>query len=586
MSTPNFTDGARKALLDSNDLASKYAHPQILPVHLAVSLLCPLLDESQDQQTNVASVPLFKQVVELAHGDPELLHRSLLKLLVRQPTHDQTTEHVGLSPALAKVIRTASELSKTQNKRDGYAAIEHLILAVTEDSQVQQALSDANVQNAKQIELAVQQICGSKQIDSTTAYSESESENTNLRKFTIDMIALVREGKIDSVLSHSGETRQVMQILSRRTKNNPILIGEPGVGKTTLVAGLARLICNADAPASLLHCRLLSLDMVSLIAGCKYPAECEERMMGVLKEVEESKDTIILFIDNIHFIMDAASSRDQAIGAAKLLKLMLASGKLHRCIGATTNMEYRKYMEKDQVFRRFQQVVVTEPSVSETIYILRSLKAKYEVHHAVTIYDGAIVAAAKLAARYLKDRRLPDSAIDLIDEAAAAVRITRESQPEPLGTLERKLQRLQVEIHALDGERDEASKAQLEVAKQEAVNCAKDLRPLHEKYDSEKKRSKEIWDAKVKLDSLIAARVAAEQSRDAVTVADLEYFAIPEMKARIERLEAERREACAEQRARQGEVDEAWFPADAVGPAEIHELVARWTGIPLASVVI
>ncbi|GIJ91676.1 hypothetical protein Asppvi_010648 [Aspergillus pseudoviridinutans] len=586
MSATNFTDEAHKALLDSNDLASKYAHPQILPIHLAVSLLSPSLPGSKDQQAYVASVPLFKQVVELAHGDPELLHRSLFKLLIRQPTQDQITEHVSLSPALAKVIRSASELSKTQNRRDGYAAIEHLILAVTQDSQVQQALADANIPNAKLIDHAVQQICGSKQIDLTTAYSESENKNRNLSKFTIDMIAQVREGKIEPVLSHYEETRQVIQILSRRTKNNPILIGESGVGKTTLVAGLAHLICNAEAPASLLHCRLLSLDMGSLIAGCKYPGEFEERMMGVLKEVEESKDTIILFIDDIHFIMDAPSSSDGGMGAAKLLKLMLASGKLHRCIGATTNMEYRKYMEKDQVFRRFQQVLVTEPSVSETIYILRCLKAKYEVHHAVIIHDGAVVAAAKLAARYLIDRRLPDSAIDLIDEAAAAVRIARETQPQPLGNLERKLQRLQVEIHALNKGKDEASKAQLEVAKQEAVNCAKDLQPLREKYESEKKRSKEIQDAKMKLDSLIATRDAAEQSGDLQTAADMVYYAIPELKERIERMEAERTEACAEQRAHQGEVDEAWFPADAVGPAQIHELVARWTGIALTSVVI
>jgi ATP-dependent Clp protease ATP-binding subunit ClpA len=266
--------------------------------------------------------------------------------------------------------------------------------------------------------------------------------------------------------------------------------------------------------------------------------------------------------------------------AANLLKPMLARGQLH-CIGATTLTEYRKYIEKDQAFeRRFQQVLVKEPSVSETISILRGLKEKYEVHHGVNIMDGAIVAAATLAARYLTARRLPDSAVDLIDEAAAAVRVTRESEPEALDTLDRKLRQLQIEIHALERETDEASKARLEIAKQEAANVTEELRPMREKYESEKKRSKEVQDAKIKLDSLKVKRDEAERSGDTQTAADLEYYAIPETKNLIERLEADRARADAERHATAGEGGEALL-ADAVGPDQINEIVGRWTGIPV-----
>jgi ATP-dependent Clp protease ATP-binding subunit ClpA len=415
-------------------------------------------------------------------------------------------------------------------------------------------------------------------VDSKTA--DAESENENLKKFTIDMTSLAREGKIDPVIGREEEIRRVIRILSRRTKNNPVLIGEPGVGKTTIVEGLARRIVNADVPANLTQCRLLSLDVGSLVAGSKYRGEFEERMKGVLKEIEDSKDTIVLFVDEIHLLMGAGSSGEGGMDAANLLKPMLARGQLH-CIGATTLGEYRKYIEKDQAFeRRFQQVLVKEPSVPETISILRGLKEKYEVHHGVNILDGAIVAAATLAARYLTARRLPDSAVDLIDEAAAAVRVTRESEPEALDTLERKARQLQIEIHALEREQDEASKARLEAAKQEAANVAEELRPMREKYESEKKRSKEVQDAKIKLDSLKVKRDEAERSGDTVTAADLEYYAIPETKALIERLEADRAKADAERRANSGDAGEALL-ADAVGPDQINEIVARWTGIPV-----
>ncbi|KAJ5734959.1 Heat shock protein hsp98 [Penicillium malachiteum] len=582
MNGAQFTDRANKALLDSSALAEQYAHSQLLPIHLAVALLNPSQDDNGDQQPvghsshDSASIPLFRQVVEKAHGDPQLLDRSLMKLLVRLPSQDPPPESVSVSPALAKVIRSATDLSKTQ--KDSFVAIDHLIQAACQDSQVQRALADANIPNVKLIDTAVQQIRGTKRVDSKTA--DSESENENLKKFTIDMTSLAREGKIDPVIGREEEIRRVIRILSRRTKNNPVLIGEPGVGKTTIVEGLARRIVNADIPANLAQCRLLSLDVGSLVAGSKFRGEFEERMKGVLKEIEDSKDTVVLFVDEIHLLMGAGSSGEGGMDAANLLKPMLARGQLH-CIGATTLSEYRKYIEKDQAFeRRFQQVLVKEPSVPETISILRGLKEKYEVHHGVNILDGAIVTAATLASRYLTARRLPDSAVDLIDEAAAAVRVTRESEPEALDTLERKLRQLQIEIHALEREKDDASKSRLEAAKQEAANVAEELRPMREKYESEKQRSKEVQDAKIKLDSLKVKRDEAERSGDTVTAADLEYYAIPETKALIERLEIDRARADAERRANHGEAGEALL-ADAVGPDQINEIVARWTGIPV-----
>ena len=577
MNGVQFTDRANKALLDASNLAEQYAHSQLMPIHLAVALLKPAEDEATTSTGHEApALPLFRQVVERAHGDPQLLERALMKQLVRQPTQDPPPENVSISPALAKVIRSAVDLSKTQ--KDSFVAVDHLIQSVAQDRQVQQCLQEANIPNVKLIDTAVQQIRGTRRVDTKTADAEAEAEN--LAKFTIDMTALAREGKIDPVIGREEEIRRVIRILSRRTKNNPVLIGEPGVGKTTIVEGLARRIVDADVPANLAQCRLLSLDVGSLVAGSKYRGEFEERMKGVLKEIEDAKDTVVLFVDEIHLLMGAGSSGEGGMDAANLLKPMLARGALH-CIGATTLGEYRKYIEKDQAFeRRFQQVLVKEPSVQETISILRGLKEKYEVHHGVNILDSAIVSAATLAARYLTGRRLPDSAVDLIDEAAAAVRVTRESEPEALDTMERHLRQLQIEIHALEREEDEASKTRLEAARQEAANVAEELRPMREKYEREKEHSRQVQDAKIKLDSLRVKRDEAERSGDTQTAADLEYYAIPETRALIERLEVERAKADAERRAMAGETGETLL-ADAVGPDQINEIVARWTGIPV-----
>ncbi|MCJ1394079.1 Heat shock protein hsp98 [Xylographa bjoerkii] len=578
-----FTDRAQKALSDAHNLAEQYAHSQILPLHLAVSLLDPPPDESKDQQVKVdashasASAPLFRQVVERAHGDPQLLDRAMKKALVRLPSQDPPPDHVSVSPQFSKVLRSASELQKTQ--KDSFIAIDHLITALAQDSAIQRCLADANIPNTKLIDTAIQQIRGTKRVDSKTA--DSEEENENLKKFTIDMTSLAREGKIDPVIGREEEIRRVIRILSRRTKNNPVLIGEPGVGKTTVVEGLATRIVNADVPANLAACRLLSLDVGSLVAGSKYRGEFEERMKGVLKEIEQSKEMIVLFVDEIHLLMGAGSSGEGGMDAANLLKPMLARGQLH-CIGATTLNEYRKYIEKDAAFeRRFQQVLVKEPSIPETVSILRGLKEKYEVHHGVNISDGAIVAAASLAARYLTARRLPDSAVDLIDEAAAAVRVTRESQPEVLDNMERRLAQLQIEIHALEREKDDAAKTRLEQARAEAANVQEELTPLREKYETEKQRSRDIQEQKMKLDVLKVKQEEAERNKDIETASDLKYYAIPDVKALIDKLEADRARADADQYARGGGEGGTAMLTDAVGPDQINEIVARWTGIPV-----
>jgi len=572
-----FTERGKKALEDAMSLAEQYAHSQLLPVHLAISLLDPPPDQSKDQQNNPQPTSsLFRQVVERAHGDPQLLDRALKKSLVRLPSQDPPPENVSMAPSFTTVLRKASELQKTQ--KDTYIAVDHLISALCEDASIANALKEAGVPKPKLIQDAVVAIRGTKRVDSRTA--DTEEENENLAKFTIDMTAMAREGKIDPVIGREEEIRRVIRILSRRTKNNPVLIGEPGVGKTTVVEGLAQRIVNADVPDNLAACRLLSLDVGALVAGSKYRGEFEERMKGVLKEITNSKDMIVLFVDEIHLLMGAGASGEGGMDAANLLKPMLARGQLH-CIGATTLAEYRKYIEKDAAFeRRFQQVIVKEPTIAETISILRGLKEKYEVHHGVTIADSAIVAAANLAGRYLTSRRLPDSAVDLIDEAAAAVRVARESQPEIIDSLERKLRQLRIEIHALSREKDEASKARLEQAKKDAENVEEQLRPLREKYESERKRGKDIQEAKLKLDQLKVKMEDAARMGDHARAADLQYYAIPEQEQIIKKLEREKAAADVALSQNPDNIGNAMI-TDVVGPDQINEIVSRWTGIPV-----
>ena len=579
----NFTDRASKALSDAMQVAEQHDHPQLLPLHLALSLLDPAPDESKDQQqtTNAshasASQSLFRQVVERAHGDPQSFQRALKKAIVRLPSQNPPPDQISMAPSFSKVLRAAQDLQKTQ--KDTFIAVDHLILAVVQDPSVQTTLKEGNMPNVKPLQDAVQQIRGTRRVDSKTA--DAEEEHENLKKYTVDMTAMAREGKMDPVIGREEEIRRVIRILSRRTKNNPVLIGEPGVGKTTVVEGLAQRIVNLDVPDNLAACKLLSLDVSSIVAGSKYRGEFEERMKGILKEIEETKEMIVLFVDEMHLLMGAGSSGEGGMDAANMLKPMLARGQLH-CIGATTLAEYRKYIEKDAAFeRRFQQVLVKEPTVPETVSILRGLKERFEVHHGVNISDSAIVTAATLAARYLTQRRLPDSAVDLIDEAAAAVRVARESQPEILDSLERKHRQLKIEIHALQREKDDASQARLAQAKQDASNVEEELRPLREKYESERIRGKAIQEAKQKLDQLRVKKDEATRMGDDSRAADLQYYAIPEHEAYIKSLEKEKKAADAALSHSSNPDSGGSLITDVVGPDQINEIVARATGIPV-----
>lgn len=582
-SSMNFTERASKALSDAMGIAETNAHSQLLPIHLASSLFDPPPDESKDQQQSFnashgsVSVSLFRQVIERAHGDAQAFKRALNKAIVRLPSQTPAPEQISMAPSFTKVLRAANDLQKKQ--KDSFIAVDHLIMALTEDATLQQIFKEGNILNMKVIHDAISQIRGNKRVDSKTADTEEDFEN--LKKFTIDMTAMAREGKIDPVIGRDEEIRRVVRILSRRTKNNPVLIGEPGVGKTTVIEGLAQRIVNNDVPDNLSVCKLLSLDVGSLVAGSKYRGEFEERMKGLLKEIEESKEFIVLFVDEIHLLMGAGSSGEGGMDAANLLKPMLARGQLH-CIGATTLSEYRKYIEKDAAFeRRFQQVLVKEPSVTETISILRGLKDKYEVYHGITISDAAIVTAATLAARYLTQRRLPDSAVDLIDEAAAAVRTERESLPEALDKLNRKLQQINIEIHALTREQDEASKARLAQAKQDASNIEEELRPLREKYESERARGKAIQEAKIKLEQLKVKKDDATRLGDDARAADLQYYAIPEQERHIKSLESDKAAADAALTSSENPDSGGSLITDIVGPDQINEIVARATGIPI-----
>ncbi|KAF4510352.1 hypothetical protein G6O67_002245 [Ophiocordyceps sinensis] len=497
-------------------------------------------------------------------------------MLVRLPSQDPAPEQISPSPSYHAVLRKAMELQKVQ--KDTYIGVDHLITALADESNIQTALREGNVPKAKLVQDAVQAIRGTKRVDSKTA--DTEQENENLSKFTIDMTAMARDKMMDPVIGREEEIRRVVRILSRRTKNNPVLIGEPGVGKTTVVEGLAQRIVNRDVPDNLKHCKLLSLDVGALVAGSKYRGEFEERMKGVLKEIQDSKEMIVLFVDEIHLLMGAGSSGDGGMDAANLLKPMLARGQLH-CIGATTLAEYRKYVEKDAAFeRRFQQVIVKEPTIPETVSILRGLKERYDRHHRVTILDSALVASTNLAARYLTSRRMPDSAIDLVDEAAAAVRVARESQPEIIDSLDRKLRQLKIEIAALEKEHDEASKTRLQQARKDAKNVEEELEPLREKYQNEIKRSEQIHQAKVKLDELEKRLEDAANNGEHAKAADLKYGAIPEQETVIKELEARKAAADAALNATGADSGGAMV-TDIVTADHINEIVARWTGIPV-----
>ncbi|KAG6851063.1 hypothetical protein H0H93_002955 [Arthromyces matolae] len=571
-------------------LAKDYANAQVYPVHIAFVLINEGGQEpisSGIQQSSI--VPLFVSVIQRAGGDPVAVKRALQKAIVRIPTQSPPPDETSLSSATLKVLREAQNIQKTMH--DSYIAQDHLLRALVKDSTISVLLKELGLTDAILI-TAIDHIRGNRRVESKSAEQGFDA----LSKYAVDLTALAEEGKIDPVIGRDNEIRRAIRILCRRTKNNPVLIGEPGVGKTSIAEGLAQRIVKRDVPASLIA-RLYSLDMGALMAGAKYKGEYEERIKSVLNEVEKAANEggpgVILFIDELHLIMAGRGSEGGGMDAANLFKPLLARGKL-RCIGATTLAEYRKYIETDAALeRRFAQVIVNEPTVPETISILRGIREKYEVHHGVRILDGALISAAQLAHRYLTSRRLPDSAIDLVDEACArysyqlvipfqvradhhgSVRVTRETEPEEIDTLQRRKLELEVEIHALEREKDAASKDRLKVAQKAVSDVEEKLQPLRAAYENEKKQGDEINELRRKIDELRVKVEDAERRRDLETASDLKYYAIPDLQSRLEKLEAKK---TAEDTAAGG-------GADSVTPEQIAEIVARWTHIPVTRLV-
>ncbi|KAI0689592.1 P-loop containing nucleoside triphosphate hydrolase protein [Cytidiella melzeri] len=554
----DFTDKTSATITAAVQLAKDYANSQVHPAHIAFVLLNEGADDNSPNQS------LFASVVQRAGGDVAVVKRALQKIIVRLPSQQPAPDDVSFSSASLKVLREAQSIQKTMH--DSYIAQDHLLMALLKDPSITPILKEAGLTEAA-LKTQIDASRGNRRVETKNAEEGFDA----LNKYATDLTALANEGKIDPVIGRDNEIRRVVRILCRRTKNNPVLIGEPGVGKTAIAEGLAQRIVNRDVPASLIG-RLYSLDMGALMAGASHRGEYEERIKAVLDEVEKAADQgtgIILFIDELHLIMQSGGGMD----AANLFKPLLARGKL-RCIGATTLAEYRKYIEKDAAFeRRFAQVIVNEPTVTDTISILRGIREKYEVHHGVRIMDGALIQAATLAHRYLTSRRLPDSAIDLVDEACASVRVTRETAPEAIDKLQRRKLELEVEIHALEREKDQASKDRLKLARKAIADVDDQLQPLQAAYEAEKHRGDEINTVRRRIDELKAKADDAERRYDLATASDLRYYAIPELQNRLSQLETSKSE------------EQAETGKDAVTPDQIAEIVGRWTGIPVTKLM-
>lgn len=579
MASTDFTDKAAVSLQNAIQLAKDHAHPHVTPNHIALALLTddnPAARSASRPATpsggNGASAAdsLFKSVLSKAGVPSDKVEQALRNALRKTPQQNPPPDDISLNGAAAKVLKKAESLKSDQH--DSFVAQDHILLALLEDSGVEALLKTAGLANKQLLKTAITQARGNRRVDSKNAEQGFEA----LQKYCIDMTSLAEEGKLDPVIGRDETVRRLVRVLSRRTKNNAALIGPAGVGKTAVAEALAQRIADRDVPPSLIG-RLLSLDTGALMAGAKYKGEYEERVKSVLDEIEKAQESgtgIILFIDEFHLIM-AGREGSAGMDAANLIKPALARGKL-RCIGATTLDEYRQYIEKDPAFeRRFQVVQVDEPTVDQCIAILRGIKEKYENHHGIRITDSAIVSSAKLAKRYLTQRRLPDAAIDLMDEAAADCKVTAETVPAHIDDMQRRKVELEVAVHALEREakKDASSKEALEVARKELSNLEETLAPALAEWEAKRAKGDELNAAKRRLDELRAKAEAAERRYDLQTAADLKYGAIPDLENRIKFLEAE------EER-KKAESDDS--SEGVVGPDQIATIVARWTGIPTA----
>lgn len=545
---------SQEAFQIAQSKAMEMGHQELRPEHLLWSFL--------NQEGNIVNSLLSK--IEVS---PTEVRRELEKVLNRLP-RVQGAGEIYLSPQLREVMAEAEK--EAEKLKDEYISTEHIFLAMLrlKSIDISRLLSSFKIDEDAVLK-ALMDIRGTQRITDP----EPESKYQALEKYARDLTALARQGKLDPVIGREEEIRRVIQVLSRRTKNNPVLIGEAGVGKTAIVEGLAQRIANGDVPQSLKNKQLLALDMGALVAGTKYRGEFEDRLKAVLKEIKESGN-IILFIDELHTIVGAGAA-EGAVDASNMLKPALARGEL-RCIGATTLNEYKKYIEKDPALeRRFQPVYVGEPSVEETISILRGLKEKYEVHHGVKIKDSALVAAAVLSNRYISNRFLPDKAIDLIDEAASRIRVQLDSLPEEIDELERRITQLEIEKQALKKEKDQASVERLQKIEQELANLKEQSNSLKAQWKREKDLIDQINKLKEQRDVLKIEEQNAERRGDLERVAEIRYGKLIELNKQIDKLSAELAELQKKGKMLKEEVDEE----------DVAQVVSRWTGIPVSKML-